>query len=96
MMARSMNGLVSTSLNKGYPVKKQILINFNIVAVQACLQVAEAAFLPPSVRREVKRLSELLCLLLQQFSDILIFWKIFNVNKAQILTFSALLSNVSI
>ena len=34
-------------------------------------------FLPPSVRREVKGLSELL---LRHFSVILIFWKIFNVN----------------
>ena len=32
--------------------------------------------LPPLVRREVKGLSELLCLL-RHFSDILTFWKIF-------------------
>ena len=41
-------------------------------------------FLSPSVRLEVEGLSELL---LRHFSDILIFWKIFKVNKAQILTF---------
>ena len=41
------------------------------------------SFLPSSVRQEVKALSELL---LQHFSDILIFWMIFKVNKAQILT----------
>ena len=38
-------------------------------------------FLPPSVRREVKGLSELL--LLQHFSDIVIFWKFFKVSKTQ-------------
>ena len=39
------------------------------------------------VRREVKGLSELLLLCLQHFSDIHIFWKIFKVKRAQILTF---------
>ena len=46
-------------------------------------------FLLPSIWLEVKGLSELL-LLLRHFSDILIFWKIFKVNEAQILTFWAL------
>ena len=45
------------------------------------------SFLSPSVRREVKGLSELLLLLLlRHFSDILIFGKKNKVNKAQILT----------
>ena len=38
------------------------------------------SFLPPSVRWEVKGLSELLLCLLWHFSDILIFWKNFKVN----------------
>ena len=42
-------------------------------------------FLPPSVRREVKGLSELL--LLRHSSDILVFGRYFKVNKAQVLTF---------
>ena len=46
----------------------------------------QVSFLPPSVRQEAKGLSELL-LSLRYFSDILIFWKIFKVNKAKILTF---------
>ena len=39
-----------------------------------------STLLPPSVRREIKGLSELL---LWHFSDILFFWKILKVNKAQ-------------
>ena len=56
--------------------------------------------LPPSVRREVKGLS-VVCVLVvvccrsyDIFSDILISWKKFKINKAQILTL--VLSNVSI
>ena len=42
------------------------------------VEVLRKLFLPPSVRREVKGLSELLLLLLlQHFSDILIFFKDF-------------------
>ena len=54
-------------------------------------------FLPPSVWREVKGLSELLLLyllMLWHFSDMSIFLKIFKVNKAQKWPFE--LSNVSI
>ena len=44
------------------------------------IYVGDLLFLPTSVRREVKELSELL--LLQHFLTFSFFWKIFKVNKA--------------
>ena len=67
-------------------VQLQTKLRASIVFMVTTL-VLKLCFLPLSVRREVKGLSEFLLLFLRHFSDIVIFWKIFKVNSAQILTF---------